>query len=53
MPRPDDNREKRPPKRRAARALAGEAGLPKYRPTIALRSIDGHITRTSTQVMAW
>ncbi len=52
MPR-DKKREKPPPRRRARRALAGEAGLPKYRPTIALRSIDGHITRTSTQVMAW
>ncbi|SHL43983.1 AAA-like domain-containing protein, partial [Pseudonocardia thermophila] len=39
--------------RRRGRALAGEAGLPTYTPDIALRSIDGHITRTSTQVMAW
>jgi hypothetical protein len=43
----------RPPKRRRGRALAGESGLPKYAPDIALRSIDGHLTRTSTQVMAW
>jgi len=35
------------------RALAGEANLPKYTPDIALRSIDGHLTRTGTQVMAW
>ena len=39
--------------RRRGRALAGEAGLPKYAPDIALRSIDGHLTRTGTQVMAW
>jgi AAA domain-containing protein len=53
VPRRDEQREKKPPKKRAGRALAGDAGLPKYRPTIALRSIDGHLTRTSTQVMAW
>ncbi|MDT7577120.1 MAG: hypothetical protein QOH17_3453, partial [Pseudonocardiales bacterium] len=41
------------PKGRGRRALAGEDGLPKYVPNIALRSIDGHLTRTSTQVMAW
>lgn len=35
------------------RALAGEAGLPRYTPRIALRSIDGHLTRTAHQVMAW
>ncbi|MGI5126478.1 ATP-binding protein [Pseudonocardia sp. CA-107938] len=38
---------------RRGRALAGESGLPTYTPDIALRAIDGHITRTSTQVMAW
>jgi hypothetical protein len=48
-----DQRQEKPPTRRAGRALAGEAGLPKYRPSIALRTIDGHLTRTSTQVMAW
>ena len=52
MPPGDKQREKQP-QRRGRRALAGETGLPKYRPTIALRSIDGHLTRTSTQVMAW
>ncbi|MGD9531371.1 MAG: ATPase, partial [Pseudonocardia sp.] len=41
------------PARRRGRALAGEANLPRYTPDIALRSIDGHLTRTSTQVMAW
>lgn len=41
------------PKRRRGRALAGETGLPKYTPDIALRSIEGHLTRTGTQVMAW
>ncbi|MCF7552062.1 ATP-binding protein [Pseudonocardia sp. WMMC193] len=50
-------REKRDPfrdgRRPAGRALQGEAKLPTLRPTIALRSIDGHVTRTGTQVMAW
>src|SRR4051794_21104469 len=41
------------PRRRRGRYLAGEADLPKYSPDIALRSIDGHLTRTGTQVMAW
>jgi hypothetical protein len=41
------------PRRRRGRYLAGEANLPKYTPDIALRSIDGHLTRTGTQVMAW
>jgi hypothetical protein len=40
---------RRPP----GRALAGESGLPRFTPTIALRSIDGHVTRTGMQVMAW
>ena len=40
-------------RRRRGRYLAGEADLPKYSPDIALRSIDGHLTRTGTQVMAW
>ncbi|MGQ0573747.1 MAG: ATP-binding protein [Pseudonocardia sp.] len=39
--------------RRRGRALAGEANLPRHVPDIALRSIDGHLTRTGTQVMAW
>ena len=43
----------REPRRRRGRALAGEAKLPSYTPDIALRSIEGHLTRTSTQVMAW
>lgn len=38
---------------RRGRALAGESNLPRYSPDIALRSIDGHLTRTGTQVMAW
>ncbi|MHA6797129.1 ATP-binding protein [Pseudonocardia bannensis] len=40
-------------RRRRGRALAGESGLPRYVPDIALRAIDGHLTRTGTQVMAW
>jgi hypothetical protein len=43
----------RQPKRRRGRALAGGSGLPEYTPDIALRSIDGHLTRTATQTMAW
>ncbi|TWF77671.1 AAA domain-containing protein [Pseudonocardia hierapolitana] len=39
--------------RRRGRALAGDGGLPTYEPNIALRSIEGHLTRTGTQVMAW
>src|SRR4029079_10862890 len=41
------------PRRRRGRPPGGEANLPKYPPDIALRSIDGHLTRTGTQVMAW
>ncbi|MDQ3577906.1 MAG: hypothetical protein M3443_09970, partial [Actinomycetota bacterium] len=33
--------------------MAGESSLPQYTPNIALRSIDGHLTRTGSQVMAW
>ena len=43
----------RPRGRRRGRSRAGESGLPKYEPDIALRSIEGHLTRTGTQVMAW
>ncbi|MHA6623928.1 ATP-binding protein [Pseudonocardia sichuanensis] len=39
--------------RRRGRALAGDSGLPTYEPDIALRSIEGHLTRTGAQVMAW
>lgn len=41
------------PRRRRGRYLAGEGDLPTYTPDIALRSIDGHLTRTAGQVMAW
>ncbi|WP_084216007.1 ATP-binding protein [Pseudonocardia spinosispora] len=40
-------------KSKAARSLAGETSAPRYQPSINLRSIDGHLTRTATQVMAW
>ncbi len=54
MARADRRDERsREPRRRRGRALAGEAKLPTYTPDIALRSIEGHLTRTSTQVMAW
>ncbi|QYN35684.1 ATP-binding protein [Pseudonocardia sp. DSM 110487] len=56
MSRSDAGREQRPRERagrKRGRALAGDGGLPTYEPNIALRSIEGHITRTGTQVMAW
>jgi len=40
-------------RKRRGRALAGESALTEYTPAIALRSIDGHLTRTGGQVMAW
>ncbi|HTF50162.1 MAG TPA: ATP-binding protein, partial [Pseudonocardia sp.] len=36
-----------------ARSRAGESAAPRYQSAINLRSIDGHLTRTATQVMAW
>ena len=41
------------PSKKAIRTLAGDSGLPKFTSSINLRSIDGHLTRTGTQVMAW
>jgi hypothetical protein len=41
------------PRRPRGRFLAGEDNLPNYTPDIALRSIDGHLTRTGSQTMAW
>ncbi|HZZ46326.1 MAG TPA: ATP-binding protein [Pseudonocardia sp.] len=35
------------------KSLTGGGGLPRYSSTINLRSIDGHLTRTGGQVMAW
>jgi AAA-like domain len=46
--RSDDRRN-----RKAARSLAGDSHLPKFSSTINLRSIDGHLTRSGTEVMAW
>ena len=40
-------------RRHRSRFLAGEDKLPNYTPDIALRSIDGHLTRTAGQTMAW
>ncbi|GAA5123396.1 ATP-binding protein [Pseudonocardia adelaidensis] len=56
MSRGDAGRDRRPKERasrKRGRALAGDGGLPTYEPDIALRSIEGHLTRTGTQVMAW
>src|SRR5262249_15617832 len=35
------------------RRLPGEQAAPSYTPSIALRSIDGHLTRTGQEVYAW
>ncbi|WP_017973935.1 ATP-binding protein [Actinopolyspora halophila] len=35
------------------RKLSGEQSLPSYTPTIAARSIDGHLLRTGQDVFAW
>lgn len=48
-----DSRATSSPKRRRGRSLAGELKSDGFTPDIALRSIDGHLTRTGTQVMAW
>ena len=37
----------------AATGRPAAAACRKYQPDIALRSIEGHLTRTGTQVMAW
>ena len=50
--RSESGRPRTPPDRRN-RGLAGVGGLPTFAPDIALRSIEGHLTRTGTQVMAW
>jgi hypothetical protein len=46
-------RESAPRRRGRGRALAGETAAPGYKPTIALRSIDGNIARTQSTVTAW
>jgi hypothetical protein len=38
---------------RRAHRLPGEAAVPTYTPSIAVRSIDGHLVRTSQEVYAW
>jgi AAA-like domain len=43
----------KPPKPKVARSWAGESAVARYQSPINLRSIDGHLTRTATQVMAW
>jgi hypothetical protein len=40
-------------RRRRGHRLPGEQAAPSYTPTIALRSIDGHLTRTAHEVYAW
>jgi AAA-like domain len=47
---PQDRRRLRLPGRRR---LPGSTQEPRYTPEIALRSIDGHLTRTSHEVYAW
>ncbi|EID53521.1 ATP-binding protein [Saccharomonospora xinjiangensis] len=38
---------------RSGRRLPGEAAVPTYTPSIAARSIDGHLLRTGHEVYAW
>lgn len=38
---------------RRGRRLPGEASIPSYTPSIAARSIDGHLLRTGHEVYAW
>jgi hypothetical protein len=38
---------------RRGRRLPGEQAIPSYTPTIAARSIDGHLLRTGQDVYAW
>ncbi|WP_243659117.1 ATP-binding protein [Tamaricihabitans halophyticus] len=38
---------------RRNRRLPGEQTIPQYTPSIAARSIDGHLLRTGTEVYAW
>lgn len=40
-------------KRRRGRRLPGESAAPSYTPSIAVRSIDGHLIRTGQEVYAW
>lgn len=40
-------------RKRRGHRLPGEQAAPSYTPSIALRSIDGHLTRTGTEVYAW
>ena len=35
------------------RRLPGEQSIPSYTPSIAVRSIDGHLVRTGQDVYAW
>ncbi|WP_372672153.1 hypothetical protein, partial [Amycolatopsis kentuckyensis] len=35
------------------RRLTGEQAIPAYTPSIAVRSIDGHLVRTGYEVYAW
>ncbi|SDP65013.1 AAA-like domain-containing protein [Actinopolyspora xinjiangensis] len=39
--------------KRGDRKLSGEQSLPSYTPSIAARSIDGHLLRTGQDVFAW
>lgn len=40
-------------KRHSSRRLSGPAAVPDYTPSLAARSIDGHLLRTGCQVWAW
>lgn len=57
---PDPSRRVRPPAQyqpaadsKRNRRLPGEQSIPTYTPSIAARSIDGHLLRNGTDVFAW
>ncbi|MGB8962105.1 MAG: ATP-binding protein [Pseudonocardiaceae bacterium] len=55
LPRPPSSNEhdQAPGSSRRGHKLPGEAAAPTYTPSIALRSIDGHLVRNGQEVYAW
>ncbi|OZM75211.1 ATPase [Amycolatopsis antarctica] len=48
-----ESRQKREQGQSGSRRLPGEQSVPVYTPSIAARSIDGHLLRTGQEVYAW
>ena len=48
-----ESRQKREQSQSGSRRLPGEQSVPVYTPSIAARSIDGHLLRTGQEVYAW